>query len=506
MVISNLKIGTSYFFYPLRGICERKYTLPEYRNLPKLSACKNDLLLMRGVVEKSRKYDDMLILDDSVGRAYDANEKIIQFVEKYKGDNEIDEVLLYFSGHGNFENNEFYYGWGDYEKTRKRQTCLGNTEIDGFLRSLNAKLTVKIIDACNSGVPYLKGNSGFDKFLSNSKDAFQKCYFLFSSQNDEPSGADSQISLFTKSILNSLKSFDEGKGARYRDIINYVSDEFDKNGGQTPFFVTQCDYTDVFLEVNSEIKSVLGSELLRDSSDAVADLGSSDVPVTLLDLVRKDAGKYVPFEDVNKYLEYFKKKLSAEKLNPVLKDLYAIEVDEITNLKDVPQIKDIASWIQTKNKETYTQLHFVSVPYEEKVLKNPFALRIHASLFASEEDYKTVTKYREEVDSFSNTLEMPYTSLNVVFKGLLPNLMNVSLCVVPVLSRTSVCFFISKIDYKRSGWDDQVMDSFSAKWEFKEVLYEQTAIDEVESKAFHKVEQYVIDLLKSKFPVKGNEN
>lgn len=28
MVISNLKIGTSYFFYPLRGICERKYTLP----------------------------------------------------------------------------------------------------------------------------------------------------------------------------------------------------------------------------------------------------------------------------------------------------------------------------------------------------------------------------------------------------------------------------------------------------------------------------------------------
>ena len=28
MVISNLKIGTSYFFYPLREICERKYTLP----------------------------------------------------------------------------------------------------------------------------------------------------------------------------------------------------------------------------------------------------------------------------------------------------------------------------------------------------------------------------------------------------------------------------------------------------------------------------------------------
>ena len=29
MIISNLKIGTSYFFYSLRGICERKYTLPK---------------------------------------------------------------------------------------------------------------------------------------------------------------------------------------------------------------------------------------------------------------------------------------------------------------------------------------------------------------------------------------------------------------------------------------------------------------------------------------------
>ena len=29
-VNSNPKIGTSYFFYPLKGICERKYTLPAF--------------------------------------------------------------------------------------------------------------------------------------------------------------------------------------------------------------------------------------------------------------------------------------------------------------------------------------------------------------------------------------------------------------------------------------------------------------------------------------------
>jgi len=208
----------------------------KYLDALKLPACKNDLLLMKSIVEKSKKYDDILILDDSVSRAYDANERIIQFVEKYKGENKIDEVLLYFSGHGSFENNEFYYVWGDYEKTRKRQTCLRNSEMDDYLRSLNANLTVKIIDACYSGVPYLKGEHGFEKFLNISKDAFQKCYFLFSSQNNESSSADSQMSFFTKSILNSLKFFDEGKGVRYRDIMNYVSDEFEKKRWTNPFF------------------------------------------------------------------------------------------------------------------------------------------------------------------------------------------------------------------------------------------------------------------------------
>ena len=278
-----------------------------------------------------------------------------------------------------------------------------------------------------------------------------------------------------------------------------------KKGGQTPFFVTQCDNTDVFLDINAEIKSVLGSDLLNDSSSVVSELDSHEVSATFLDLVRKDAEKYVSFENVKNDLQHFRETLSAEELDPVLKDLYNIEVEEITNLKDIPQIKDIASWIQTKNRETYTRLHYISVPYEEKVPKNPLFLHLQSSLLTSEDDYKTVTKYRKEINCFSNTLEMPYIGLNVVFKGLLPNLMNVSLCVVPVLSRTSVFFFISKIDYKRSGWDDQVMDSFSAKWEYYEVPYEMAAIDEVERNAFREVEVYVIDLLKSKFPVKGSE-
>ena len=55
------------------------------------------------------------------------------------------------------------------------------------------------------------------------------------------------------------------------------------------------------------------------------------------------------------------------------------------------------------------------------------------------------------------------------------------------------------MDYKRSGWDNQVMDQFSAKWEYKEVTYEQLAINDVGETAFHKVEQDIIESLKTRF-------
>ena len=259
----------------------------DYKNASKLSACKNDLQLVRNIVEKSKKYDDILVLDDTVSKALDANEKIIQFIEKYKNGNSIDEVFLYFSGHGNFVDNEFYFVWGDYDESKKRQTCLENSTIDSFLKSVNAKLTIKIVDACQSGVPYLKGGEEFDKFLNTSKNSFNKCYFLFSSQNDEPSKASSYISYFTKSIVDSLNSFDVGRIVRYKDIMNYVSDEFEKTKDQTPFFITQCDLTDSFIEMNSDIKLFLESGYSKSSSVEESSDTTAEDTTSIADLIKK---------------------------------------------------------------------------------------------------------------------------------------------------------------------------------------------------------------------------
>ena len=469
----------------------------DYKNASKLPACKNDLRLVKNVIEKSKKYSDILVLDDEVDKALDANEKIIHFLEKYKDGKSVDEILLYFSGHGNFVDNEFYYVWGDYEESKKRQTCLENSTIDSFLKTINAKLTIKIVDACQSGVPYLKGGEEFDKFLNSSKNSFNKCYFLFSSQNDEPSKASSQISYFTKSIIDSLCSFDIGRIVRYKDIMNYVSDEFERTKDQTPFFITQCDLTDSFIEMNSDIKHFFDSEYFEKTSVTESSETAVDEKQAISDLIKKDAERYVSFETVKNCLISLKHKLKAQTLDPWLVDFYSLEITEIT-YKDIPQKKEIGKWIQEKGKDTYTQLHYETVSYEAKVPKNALSF-LSSGLWSNDDNYKAETKYRQEVIFFSNTIEIPYVGLNIQFKGKLPNLMNCSLFVVPILSRTGAFLLTTKVDYKRSGWDDQVVVPLSAKWEYKDVPYESSTLNDLGENVFHKVEQDLIESLKVRF-------
>ncbi len=81
--------------------------------------------------------------------------ELFQFVLRNKG-RVLDEALFYFSGHGQSKDEEFYFALSDFEESRRNTTSLKNTELDVFLRALNPKLAVKIVDACNAGVQYIK--------------------------------------------------------------------------------------------------------------------------------------------------------------------------------------------------------------------------------------------------------------------------------------------------------------------------------------------------------------
>lgn len=78
----------------------------KYKNFSNLNQCKNDSNIINEIISLSELYDDILLIQKDTASGHIFNE-LDKFVDKYKN-KEIEEVLLYFSGHGLMKNDEFF--------------------------------------------------------------------------------------------------------------------------------------------------------------------------------------------------------------------------------------------------------------------------------------------------------------------------------------------------------------------------------------------------------------
>ena len=166
--------------------------------LDTLPACENDLNIIKKIIDATNLYKEKLILNDDFPTAYNAMETMTEFIENIeKKSVSVDEVFVYYSGHGGFNNDEFYYAWNDYSSKNPNTTFLLSSQVDELLRHLKAKLTVKFIDACQSGLPYIK-----DIITPT----FQECFFCFACRKNQSSRCDEKNSYFTYAVVESIKN------------------------------------------------------------------------------------------------------------------------------------------------------------------------------------------------------------------------------------------------------------------------------------------------------------
>lgn len=203
-----------------------------------LPACKNDAELVRFALVSSKAYEDILFIAGADTNSDEVKHQLTQFVEKHKARGDLDEVFFFYSGHGQFIDDEFYYIFSDFDDNRRNRTSLKNSELDGYLRTLSPNLAVKIVDACNAGVQYVKDVGGLSEIIEKgSKDqGLKKVYFLFSSLFDQSSFANSAVSHYTRSFIEAIYSNSRPE-IRYRDIVDQITDQFLNNKDQKPFFV-----------------------------------------------------------------------------------------------------------------------------------------------------------------------------------------------------------------------------------------------------------------------------
>lgn len=368
----------------------------DYSNLEKLEFCKKDIELMRKMLELSKKFE-IKVFENY--RSERLKEELANFIKENQ-DTEIGDLLFYYTGHGFFEK-QFFYLPINFDKQKFATTSLSNDELDNMLRSLNAKLFVKIIDACHSGQQYIKDKDTniVEKYFEERK--FNKCYFFFSSLNNQVSYGDKNGSKFTVAIIDSIINHTENS-IRYRDIQSYIADYFQDNE-QTPFFIQQADATEFFLTDLSNIKESeefkLNNEYNNDSEEATNQIIEDIDDFKLLKSLSK---QYVSKEEAKEIIDYI---FSDNKLIKCIDSkIYDSDVKPYSNYKKVKRINVLYNEIDSNKEKFFVNISYRNEEYKtiEQVPKRykffGQSINISYPLFNYDYEEKEVTKIRKVVD------------------------------------------------------------------------------------------------------------
>ncbi|MFP2237827.1 caspase domain-containing protein [Pseudescherichia vulneris] len=435
----------------------------DYASQQNLSACRNDVKLMKSMLDLSSEYADILYIENETNTRQ-VKSKLSEFIEKHSKQ-EIDELLFYFSGHGLFDGSDFHYILSDFDTSKIKSTSLENSELDIMMKSLTPKLTVKIVDACNSGVSYIKDPAALSKHIDESKLGFSKCYFMFSSGDAQSSFADAHLSFFTKAIGEAV-AYTAESSIRYKDIIDYISDKFSRNENQSPVFINQAAFTEVFIKnITRESKKIIEGSL-----SVVPDAIVEAKKQPLKDLVVKDADRYFSEEKALKIYESIPAMVSSQfKFKGDAKDLFDLTVVPSDTYDDIPKLPILAEWVAKNNDDLFITARSerkerqVRKP-KRRTIASSLAMNVWGTDIDDDDNYKWVTEYFYSPVAIESSLNCTYKFISVLAKAKYPNVNSAKLFILPFLSKTKLVILSCVAPFRPSGWDDEVLIDSNIKW------------------------------------------
>ncbi len=410
-----------------------------------LPACRRDIDSMIAVVEATEKYDQIVKFDREV-RASNVKTKIAQKIESLNG-SEVDEVFFYYTGHGDFRDNEFFFILSDFNEERLRQTSLQNSEMDNWLRTLKPRLTVKVVDACHSGLSYVKDKRYLETHLQKTIESFNSCYFMFSSMSQQYSYQDNSLSYFTRSFIQALNRT-ASDIVRYKDIIDFISDDFESNQVRTPVFVTQATFTEPFTQRTTQLMEVTQKIIGVPQSDNQIEPQSAGIPqvLTLEEMVRKDAESYKSKDEVGTLLSELKELIGGHKYSSDFVNLYDMEHSFENSLYALPKKASIGEWLDKHQDEYFASVEETQEEYQRRVFSS-------RSFYSSLPEYDT--SYRRKIIGFELTDEAPYHWVKLVAKPKYPNISWCNCALVIILSKRAVRFFYYFTEYREKNWNER---------------------------------------------------
>jgi hypothetical protein len=404
-----------------------------YLTLPELPACKNDAEAIHEIIKRSEKYSQILFLNDETDSVRTKN-LLSEFIAQLK-QHTVDEIFFYYSGHGEFYDDQFYYLLSDYDAKKRNQTALQNSEVDQLFRTLSPGLTVKVIDSCQSGTNYIKASDTLDAYFRKSaQDRFKNCYFIYSSLNTQSSYASHDISFFTSSLISAIKSH-QGDDVRYKYVIDVIADDFINNSGQKPFFVIQASLTEKFLSFNKRLRDYFtGSS----DSENVASKTIENKP-TLVERIRLDSKNYTDKAGALKVFEAVRSLIKEFALKPEFNEFYKISSQFLQAISNTPGKWPVGNWLRDHPGE-----YFVTPIYED----------------GFDEEAGDYTYLKDIHFNF----ETPFKEITLDIIGIYPNVPSFNCDILLFVSKRSVRFFYCINRYKDLDFDEMSLVTGKSEW------------------------------------------
>ena len=467
----------------------------DYDKLDKLEACKNDIKAIGEVLKATGKYGKIFIEENKTSS--EIKKSIASKIDSLKKEKiTIEELVFYYTGHGCHKNDQFYYLPTDYDSKRHSSTSLSNNEVDEMLKALNPQLTIKLIDACESGQKYIKSNDNKqDTFLNTSKSRFNNCYFMYSSNKNQDSSASDEFGFFTFSLLRSLKNCTENE-IRYKDIIDFITDDFEDNDEQKPYFVTQADFTEYFCTDLKSAKEVLKSynlEFVDNGEVETHEVGAASKG--LIDFIREDSEKNIDKETAINNLKRLKDAVKRLIINQKLEGIFDLSVSEISKISDTDGIENILDDVKDYKYEMFIKLKYSYEEYETEVQVpkpvNPLLGGLFSSLY-QEYETKTVTRERKVLSGVEHSFNTPFSGLSIQLLPKFPNIRKRQLNLVFIFNQRDFIIYSNNEDYYEKDWN--VWESYTVS-EWGKTILPFKNYDEIEHNLINEVNQFQNDVI-----------
>ncbi|NGZ86444.1 caspase family protein [Duganella aceris] len=413
-------------------------------NLP---PCVNDVQLMEKVVLYGGRFTDVVCLPSTDAAVL--KNALAGTIQRFAHE-DVETLLFYYSGHGEFTENSFRFLLKDFSKQKASSTSLAMSDLDQMFRSLNPETMVKVIDACYSGAPIIKSSEQLRENIFD-KGLFKNCYFLFSSHSDQRSYAEIGLSDFTKNIVKSI-SESEVPEIRFQQLISSLTDAFSQNQRQTPMFVTQGSGLHSLGEYSEDARDKLSKFVDSPSSEAVVYIeetvgeAAEVKALSLFERASAHAKKYVSRDTAEVLLDAVKCDLLGAKIDSQFAGMYEAKIEFEVDPNKVPFRKGVGIWLHNNAASEY----FMLPEYYEEEYEIPISEFELVHIFR-----KKRTRTRSVVHGFRTGLHgLPFVAASLEMNPLLENLKKYGMWLTFALSKTHITFFYAFVNYLENGWGD----------------------------------------------------